>query len=294
MYPLTFENGDTNVYWDNIPAKNHLFIDTITNPNNIWQIGKPIKPVFNSAYSVPNVIVTDTINSYPINDTSSFVFKNEANMGFYFGYEVSIKAYYYVNSDTLTDYGKIEFSPDNGSTWIDLLNDTIYDQYIIWSSPWVGVKPVFSGNSNGWRFFAVDITQLGPVLNIQTGDTVLYRFSFISDGIQTNKDGLMFDSFWYKDVVESIDEYEIGIISSKSYPSPANREITIEFGSNIMDKSNLKIFDCFGKLIISHTVFNENKIKLNTEALKSGLYSYFLYDDKDSRKMAKGKFIIQK
>lgn len=46
-------------------------IDT-TMPNNLWQIGKPQKPFFSSSHSPSNAIVTDTINSYPINNDSYF------------------------------------------------------------------------------------------------------------------------------------------------------------------------------------------------------------------------------
>lgn len=290
MYPLTFEDNDTNVYFDNIPAKDHLFIDTISNPNNIWQIGKPNKSIFNSAYSVPNAIITDTTHTYPINEMSSFIIKNTANYGFYFLYEVSIAGYYNVNTDTLTDYGKIEFSSDNGNTWIDLLKDTIYNSYIKWS----GAKPVFSGNSNGWKHFEVDVTQLGPILNIHLGDTILYRFTFISDSIQTNKDGLMFDSFFYTDVVTGIDENNDKNINTICFPSPADRKITFGFEPCLNEKSKLIIFDSFGKIILSENIFNENKIELNTEKYKSGLYLYCLINEKDRREISKGKFIIQR
>ncbi len=46
-------------------------IDT-SQQGNIWQIGRPQKILFNLAFSIPNAIVTDTLNTYPINDTSSF------------------------------------------------------------------------------------------------------------------------------------------------------------------------------------------------------------------------------
>jgi len=45
-------------YWDydiNFEDTNQFFrlnIDTISNPNNIWQIGEPQKTVFTSAYSI--------------------------------------------------------------------------------------------------------------------------------------------------------------------------------------------------------------------------------------------------
>ena len=52
-----------------------FIIDTVNYPNNVWQIGKPQKTVFDSAYSYPNAIVTDTLNPYPVNDTSVFMIK---------------------------------------------------------------------------------------------------------------------------------------------------------------------------------------------------------------------------
>lgn len=49
----------------------YLQIDT-TSSNNIWQVGQPSKTFFDSAYSPVNAIVTDTINSYPVNNHSAF------------------------------------------------------------------------------------------------------------------------------------------------------------------------------------------------------------------------------
>src|SRR5262245_57061736 len=100
-----------------------LRIDTASNPNNIWQVGAPQKTVFTSAYSSPNVIVTDTINPYPINDTSSFTIVNIAGAGYVVVHTASLFGQYSVNSDTLTDFGMIEFSPDNGTSWYDIVND---------------------------------------------------------------------------------------------------------------------------------------------------------------------------
>jgi hypothetical protein len=71
-----FSHGQSGVYFIDFDTPwsqaEHITIDTISNPNNIWQIGVPNKPLFNTAYSVPNVIVTDTINTVPANDTSTF------------------------------------------------------------------------------------------------------------------------------------------------------------------------------------------------------------------------------
>src|SRR5690348_2572222 len=61
-------------YYDTIGFEggiHNLRIDT-SQANNLWQVGKPSKIVFNSAYSIPSAIVTDTINPYPPNNISSF------------------------------------------------------------------------------------------------------------------------------------------------------------------------------------------------------------------------------
>ncbi|MDA3953800.1 MAG: transposase [Bacteroidales bacterium] len=43
-----------------------MYFDSSEPP--IWQIGTPNKTFFDSAYSSPNAIITDTVNYYPINN----------------------------------------------------------------------------------------------------------------------------------------------------------------------------------------------------------------------------------
>lgn len=78
------------------------------------------------------------------------------------GQIINGKVVNYNNSDSLNDYRMIEFSPDNGITWIDLLNDTEYSSYYYWQPP----KPVLTGNSNGWQRFYVNVTNLGAIFNL--------------------------------------------------------------------------------------------------------------------------------
>lgn len=195
--------GNYDLTFDNENYLNHRTIDSISNPNNIWIIGSPNKNSFVNAYSSPNVIVTDTSKSYPINDTSKFIIRNTAmGYGFEWPHTVWLSGMYYVDTDTLSDFGGIEFSPNNGLTWLDILNDTlIINSNYSW--PWArnGDRPVLSGNSNGWKSFWVHLAELGHSYNVEFGDTVLYRFSFLSDSFNSNKDGLMFDDLHFEDFV---------------------------------------------------------------------------------------------
>ncbi len=73
---------DYTITFDDSQEIEHLYIDTVSNPNNIWQVGIPQKTIFTDAYSPPNVIVTDTTNPYPVNDTSVFMIPHLADNGF--------------------------------------------------------------------------------------------------------------------------------------------------------------------------------------------------------------------
>ena len=273
-YDLNFE--DTSVI-------HHVTIDSITNPNNIWQIGSPNKLFFTSSLSTPFAILTDTINTYPINDTSVFNIINKVNgEGWPLGQEVILSGYYQVNSDSLTDFGKIEVSPNNGITWIDLINDTLYSTKYEWITP----KPVLSGNSNGWQYFYVWLGRLGPLFNVQYDDTVLFRFTFISDNVQTNKDGLMFDDFHFEDYAEGIQKvYDENLISI--FPNPANSELIFFRKSNSRIQS-IQIFDLLGQIVLEKSNFIGQTIDINQ--LRDGVY-FLKYSDSQNYNIK--KFIIQ-
>lgn len=122
-------------------SESYLTIDKVNDTNNIWQIGEPGKSYLSSAYSSPNVIITDRIHTYPVNDTSSFYITCVAGFGFELNGVVGIGGYYKVDSDSLLDYGKIEISTDNGLSWFDPLSDSILETDIFSN------KPTFTGRS---------------------------------------------------------------------------------------------------------------------------------------------------
>ena len=263
----------------------HLTIDTVSNPNNIWQIGEPQKSIFTNAYSAPNVLVTDTINVYPTNDTSIFYITNIAmGGGFEWPHTVVLAGQYFVNSDTLTDYGKIEFSPDNGTTWIDMLNDTVGSWY--WNSY---EKTILTGNSNQWKYIWVNLAELGYFYGVQDGDTVLYRFTFISDSIQTNKDGLMFDDFHFEDWVEGIEEIGFDLIKSKCFPNPAENTLTISFNNDNNFPFEVYVYNILGKEIYTSQT-NSNTANLSVSGFNKGTYFYKLVNS-NYKIFTIGKFI---
>lgn len=244
-----------------------LFIDTINYPNNKWQIGKPQKPTLNHAYESKNAIVTDTLNPYPTNDTSVFIVSNSAiGGGFVWPLVAALHGYYWVESDSLNDFGTIEFSPDNGNTWIDLIADTVFDLY------WYSDKPTLTGNSGGWKGFDVDLTPIAFAFDIDYQDTLQFRFSFFTDSIHDSLGGLMFDNFYFEDWVEGIEESEL-YDKIKLYPNPANNSLVINTLIN-----DYRIIDVFGNLVLSGSGLNSNSYKINTSTLRNGTYLLSISD----------------
>ncbi|MBA3683111.1 MAG: hypothetical protein H0W73_18400 [Bacteroidetes bacterium] len=93
---LTIRCQTYNQFFDgfNTNPSNSIIVGIQTSSTNIWQIGAPQKTMFNSASTLPKVIITDTINTYPINNVSTFTFaiKNTAS-GFPYALQWKQKLY---------------------------------------------------------------------------------------------------------------------------------------------------------------------------------------------------------
>lgn len=235
-----FPNGRFFDLNDRDTTNKYFYIDT-TQSSNIWQLGTPSKIVFDSAYSQPLALVTDTINTYQNNNTSSFSFIVWTNCnwsGIYFMHRF--------NTDTLSDGCVIEYSIDGGTTWNNIINST----YSVWSlysnSDTIASnsnKPGFSGTS-GWTGVAIEGFTIDTVVE--------YRFTFTSDSINTNKDGWLIDNIiiqnaWYSDVNEIKENSSIRI-----FPNPTSNFISIQTENNIKFKS-AEIKDILGKTILTST-----------------------------------------
>lgn len=259
-YIFTFED---TTFWHS------LTIDTIDNPDNVWQIGQPQKSIINYAYTPPNVIITDTLNGYPSNNISTFVIYHEAQGGFIEGGVAVLSGFFKVDSDSISDYGIIDISPDNGITWINLLTDTLYTDYY----NWITNKPVLTGRTLDWQFFAVQLAGIRDAFQLDSTSIIKYRFSFLSDGIDNARDGLAYDNLHFQDYLLGVNENQKNY-SVDVYPNPCKDYLWITINSIKQQNKliNFEIIDMSGKnfKISKSPYFNDNRILLNK--LKPGNY----------------------
>lgn len=230
-----------------------IIIDTLG--DNIWQIGTPTKVFFNSPHNGIKAILTDTVNSYPLNDTSSFVYviRNPYTVTCF----TSMDFWHKYDMDSLTDIGIIEASYDGGNSWV-LANDTIVNSSIFWwdydfhnSNGNFAKHPLTTtGKSDGWILSRFNWQWWLPVKSDTINypvDSLMIKFTFISDSIETNREGWIIDDILTEsgDWQRCSDIKEIPNNILRIYPNPFSQQITIESNINL-NGSNIIIYNSIG------------------------------------------------
>ena len=273
--------------FDDTTCTYHVSIDTVAYPGNIFQIGNSIKPVLDSTFCGTKVIITDTSNAYPVNNHSEFVITNIATSGDKFGFKI-FSGTYYVQSDSGKDYGLMEISLDNGVTWYDLMDSTYSNNFMWWSS-----KPVLTGHTYTCKNFEVDLVNLISIQNFNLGDTILYRFSFLSDSIFDNLSGIAFDNICFSEFIEGISDIHFTPIKSVIFPNPSASNFQIEFENPDKIPFELAVYDICGKRVFTRPEVTENKIFLDCSSYTAGMYVYKL-TDLQTNKRTWGRFNVAK
>ena len=268
-----------------------------TNPENIWQIGKPYKAAFDTAYSVPNAIMTDTLNPYPINNHSTFEYlftKPDWAQDRCFS---ALKLYFMhkFETDMLSDGGYIEISYDKGNIWTNVLNDNsassvTFQNFYNSDDTIKGGENAFSGlYTDEWLYSGVEWCWYNDDKALEL-DSLIIRFSFFSDGIDNSKAGWIIDNIYFL-----IEDYcTIGIndiendIETFIYPNPVSDISILELPDN---DSNyyVQIFNIQGKEVFS--CISRNSIEINRNYFNTGIYFYKINNAEN--KTFTGKFIVK-
>ena len=269
-------------------------------PGNTWQVGTPAKNYFNQAYSLPWAIVTDSSVPYPVNTNSSFTFgfPNFTISGIYLEF---LQKY---DSDTLTDYGSIEVSYNHGSTWT-ILNDSMCQNgdcvQLFWSGDVIlsnlTTLPHFlhpSGYSQGWiksRYTWWERIPSNQNSLLIPTDSIFIKFSFVSDSIQTNKDGWMIDN-----IIIGILDLGTGLKNLNKipnvtlYPNPLTCTSFVTC-TDCPSGSSLEIYDLLGKLILREPIDQKSSLLLKRIDFVSGI---FLWKVKSNDRLVQfGKLVVQ-
>ncbi len=289
--------GDTVGPWTVISFEEPTpYITILPLSQNIWQIGAPHKTFFNAAYTLPNAIVTDTMNNYPVNNLSSFeLIVGTFNFPWY-PWSVFVDFRHKYDTDTLSDGGYITVSWDNGLTWTNIIDDNnnffeitphhpwgpygnnnLYNSWSILSNGEEG----YCGHSGNWIHscmawynFPVDKkTDWVP-------DTMRLRFNFISDSIQQNREGWMIDQIrlFSIDLGSGIQEFLAGRSHSYFFPNPVTTTATFTLNKTYRDV-HYEIMDSRGVLISKSDRGTCDEFTFERTGIPPGIYFMRLFLD---------------
>jgi hypothetical protein len=280
-----------------------IIIDTTG--GNLWQIGKPQKTFFNSAHSGQKAILTDTTGYYPPNDTSTFIYV--VLSAYTHTCLTCMEFWHKYDMDTVGDKGIIEASYDGGNSWLavkDSFGDS--DNMGMYMFNWQGDyhpedltytphKIVTKGNSGGWVkstfcwnwFFAIKKDTI-----IVMPDSLLIRFTFVSDSITKNKEGWMIDDIRTtaagpgscSSIEEKGSENTLTI-----FPNPFNNQTTLQTNFQ-MKHSNLIVYNSLGQAVKQMNNISGQSVILSRDNLPVGMY--FLRLTEDNKTLAVEKMVI--
>ena len=269
----------------------HSFIkiDT-TNPDNIWQIGPPQKELFNEAYTPPNVIITDTINPYTPGNYSTFQFTvTSPDTGFCWSHSLLSIAHRF-DTDTLRSGGYIEISYDS-IEWHNIIFDEhpglfTHSAYFYSHDDTISKGiPAFSGR-NLWTNSQFRWERVDSIAKI---DSILIRFNFLSDTIETQKEGWMIDQIniavhdYCGIIVPEFNDTQIFV-----FPNPAINIINFDIHQSVLP-CTIMLINSQSQIVKLVQDIKKKAFSLDCGDLSPGIYFYCI---KSKRFIKKGTIII--
>jgi len=280
-----------------------VITDSTLDSTGLWQTGKPMKTVFDSSYSGINAMVTDTVNTYPVNVKSSFILKTKTTQMIYSG----LSFWHKIDADSLNDGGYVEFSVDSGVSWFPITTFQDYETYNFgnlwfWRPEWYGdglysngfamlpdSNRFITGSYPSWIYSQISF----PCWAVKTAwfDTieVWFKFTFVSDSIADNKEGWMIDDLRFTEGLGPCSGIEKTDVSDNIdlQPNPSENEFIIHMPF-ISEKPKITIYDFTGRQM---TIMNEVEIKTNVDVRDFHPGIYFLVVETSNGVIARKRFL---
>jgi len=277
-----FDSSNTYLYYswnypDSMPLNSALFIDTVSYKRNQWQIGRPKKRVFDSAFTYPNAIVTDTSAPCLPNDTSVFVLKIASGPS-PSAYELYWFSFVYKLDIDSGDIAMLEVSIDSGKAWINVITDSVNN--FTWTPG--AIKPDLSRSTIRWDSAVIAPYRLPTPYN----DTLLLRFTLITGSDTAARDGWMIDHIATQYPIESVADINKPVF--QLYPNPTSSDVKLRFSQGLTGDCTLTAIDALGR-----PVFDDRLVKgcseytLQVKNWAKGMYFIELNNGKDSKAVKK-------
>ena len=268
-------------------------------PNSIWQIGVPHKPLFDSAFSPTHALVTLLDSNMPPGSKGSFIIKLP-NTNSAYAYEGAIIVFQHkYDFDSTRAGGYVEFSADTGGHWHPVFiggtvggywgagqlcltssNYQDFDGQYIYPPTWWGFTPMdtaaqgipcFTGRHSQWISDTVVIPQF---VQWKTEDytNLWLRFTAYTDSNSAPTAGWMIDdlSYYLHYMNCTLGLNDINRPSFQVYPDPVVDGFTLSLNSDLR-AYEVSIIDLMGRVLL-YKDESEQMISLRRDDIAAGSY----------------------
>jgi Secretion system C-terminal sorting domain len=240
-----------------------------------WKIGKPNKVKFNSAFSNPNALFTDTSIYYDTSINASIIFKvHNATWGW--SNLIAIRWLQKIDLEANNDFAFVYLSRGNSNVWYNAFEYSPNFNYNFYgfNSENVGVdssnlEKGFTGTDTTWRdiwLCILDNNSFDSVINL--------KFVFKSDTLKTNHEGWMIDNFQFHPIVLHTVGSEI---KSKDkfvvFPNTTNGVVHVESTFDDENKliNSIAVYDAYGKLL-EQNIGVSKRVTIDLSKYPDGVY----------------------
>jgi hypothetical protein len=253
--PISFEQASDTQY---------ILIDT----NKVWFITKPHKELLIlPSYLGEYALVTDTALYYPKNITALFQFKLLLN--WYDYYEIGFWQAF--NFEENKDGGIIETSYDDGLTWQNIIFDTLIMNHILTGVSLYSPDDTIAAFNNQPGFTGTQTNFGGYYVGWQNrsmiNDTMLLRFTFASDSVDTPHEGWILDEFTFEGGLVPINDVNSDA-NVEFFPNPVNDILRIRSDKDPIN--SFRIYSLTGEMLLENTGININSILVRS--MSKGFY----------------------
>lgn len=262
-----------------------------------WQIGNSDKPFFSDTNATITALMTDTSQTYKINDSSFFDLNFDSSHISPSYYNLLVEFDHKLETDTLLDGGYITVSFDSGAIWYNVsefkatggfFDNNIYfeffDENLYTENDTLNSGiPAYTGTFD-WTHSAFQMIQF-PI-KLASQDHLLIRFNFVSDSIDTNKDGWIIENIKTSivKITGNVNNESLSSSQLKTYPNPVSKGyVTVEL-TDLQSKKAKQIYlvDYHGKLIkrFNFSSSSSSIKQLDVSGIPSGTYYLSAVGDK--------------
>lgn len=282
----------------NFDPSSEFMLDSIY-PGTLWQVGPPDKPVFDSAYSAPNALVTDTLLPYGVvngPEYAEFIFP----VNFY-GEMIELHFKQRLDINEGEAWGWLEFF-EPGIGWSRIQQEGGWGgeslpgviQYFSETATSTDSGLVYLQATAGWSAeyyrFICNAVLVGEENRGGDVDTMRFRFAFRSTANSLGRDGWMIDDVYIENLGTCSGIEEHSASSIQIVPDPADDMLTVSGALKPGVLVSLGLFDQQGRLIWSERRSAASAMCIQTGWLKNGAYTLRIAD---SQGMQVGRFVVQ-